>query len=226
MVKWLCVAEKPSIAKSVAGILSGGQFTTVRPLPPPLLFPPVLTSIYSHSARLDTRNGSRTTTSRTGWGTVLAIPTSPSLQSQVTSPAATSSTNFGSGIAATLETFSTLRFERLSPKCVFLPFLFLLCNSRFILQDDDHRGIESNLQTEARRATHLMIWTDCDREGEYIGSVVAQVCQKVNRGLIVKRARFSAIIAKCVFSYSLLLPPVLTRPSQPNQPSLPKPRRP
>lgn len=30
--KWLCVAEKPSVAKSIAQILSGGQFTTVRTL--------------------------------------------------------------------------------------------------------------------------------------------------------------------------------------------------
>ena len=32
--KILCVAEKPSIAKAVAGHLSGGQFTTVRTHPP------------------------------------------------------------------------------------------------------------------------------------------------------------------------------------------------
>lgn len=37
MVKWLCVAEKPSIAKSITQILSGGQFTTVSL---PLLAPP------------------------------------------------------------------------------------------------------------------------------------------------------------------------------------------
>lgn len=29
MVKWLCVAEKPSIAKAITQILSGGQFETV-----------------------------------------------------------------------------------------------------------------------------------------------------------------------------------------------------
>lgn len=28
--KWLCVAEKPSISKSITQILSGGQFQTVR----------------------------------------------------------------------------------------------------------------------------------------------------------------------------------------------------
>lgn len=30
MIKWLCVAEKPSIAKAITQILSGGQFQTVR----------------------------------------------------------------------------------------------------------------------------------------------------------------------------------------------------
>jgi DNA topoisomerase-3 len=51
---------------------------------------------------------------------------------------------------------------------------------------------------EARKATHLVIWTDCDREGEHIGSEVAEVCRKANPRIIVKRARFSAIIAKWV----------------------------
>ena len=55
---------------------------------------------------------------------------------------------------------------------------------------------------EARTATHLMIWTDCDREGEFIGSMVAEVCRKANARIIVKRARFSAIIPACVSSVS------------------------
>lgn len=40
-----------------------------------------------------------------------------------------------------------------------------------------------------------MIWTDCDREGEHIGSEVADVCRAANRRIIVERARFSALIA-------------------------------
>jgi DNA topoisomerase-3 len=57
------------------------------------------------------------------------------------------------------------------------------------------RQVERNLQNEARTADLLIIWTDCDREGEHIGWEVAQVCIKANRRLKVKRARFSAIIA-------------------------------
>lgn len=40
-----------------------------------------------------------------------------------------------------------------------------------------------------------MIWTDCDREGEHIGSEIMAVCRKANPRIRVKRARFSAIIA-------------------------------
>jgi DNA topoisomerase-3 len=54
--------------------------------------------------------------------------------------------------------------------------------------------IKQNLETEARRADMLMIWTDCDREGENIGAEVATVCRRAKPRIIVKRARFSAII--------------------------------
>lgn len=57
------------------------------------------------------------------------------------------------------------------------------------------QGIERNLLNEARRADELMIWTDCDREGEHIGSEVANVCRKAKPNIRVTRARFSAIIA-------------------------------
>ncbi|KAG2148661.1 DNA topoisomerase [Suillus bovinus] len=58
----------------------------------------------------------------------------------------------------------------------------------------DNKSIERNLLTEARRADTLMIWTDCDREGENIGSEIAKVCRKSRPQIVVKRARFSAII--------------------------------
>lgn len=60
------------------------------------------------------------------------------------------------------------------------------------------QGIERNLLNEARRADELMIWTDCDREGEHIGSEVANVCRKAKPNIRVTRARFSAIIAAYV----------------------------
>lgn len=58
--------------------------------------------------------------------------------------------------------------------------------------------IAQNLATEVRHSDMLIIWTDCDREGEHIGHEVARHCQAKKRGLIVKRARFSAVISECV----------------------------
>lgn len=67
-------------------------------------------------------------------------------------------------------------------------------------QENNAKGIERNLLQEARRAQMLMIWTDCDREGEHIGSEVASVCTRANPTIRIRRARFSAIIAKWVQS--------------------------
>ncbi|KAG9316734.1 prokaryotic type I DNA topoisomerase, partial [Chiua virens] len=58
----------------------------------------------------------------------------------------------------------------------------------------DKKTIERNLMSEARRAHTLMIWTDCDREGENIGWEVVTVCRKAKPNILVRRARFSAII--------------------------------
>ncbi|KAJ2635911.1 DNA topoisomerase 3-alpha [Coemansia sp. RSA 1286] len=54
--------------------------------------------------------------------------------------------------------------------------------------------VARNIQQEARSATHLYIWTDCDREGEAIGGEVAEVCRKTNPRLIVRRAHFSSVL--------------------------------
>lgn len=67
----------------------------------------------------------------------------------------------------------------------------------------DKKGIEQNLMTQARRSDMLMIWTDCDREGEHIGMEIARVCRRAKPNIQVKRARFSAIIAQCVRICSL-----------------------
>lgn len=60
----------------------------------------------------------------------------------------------------------------------------------------DKKSIEHNLMTQARRSEVLMIWTDCDREGEHIGMEIAKVCRKAKSNIHIKRARFSAIIAQ------------------------------
>lgn len=55
------------------------------------------------------------------------------------------------------------------------------------------RDVAENLCIEARKAQVLVIWTDCDREGEYIGSEIAQICQGANPKVDVYRARYSSL---------------------------------
>ncbi|KAJ3393884.1 DNA topoisomerase [Entophlyctis sp. JEL0112] len=57
----------------------------------------------------------------------------------------------------------------------------------------ENEPIKKNLQTLSRGASHLVIWTDCDLEGENIGSEIADVCRRSNSRLVVKRAKFSVI---------------------------------
>ncbi|KAJ7948091.1 DNA topoisomerase [Quillaja saponaria] len=59
---------------------------------------------------------------------------------------------------------------------------------------EDKKDIRRTLEEEARRCQWLVLWLDCDREGENIAFEVIEVCAAVNRHLILKRARFSALI--------------------------------
>ncbi|KAF9207227.1 DNA topoisomerase [Haplosporangium sp. Z 27] len=54
-------------------------------------------------------------------------------------------------------------------------------------------SVESNLVQESRIADQVVIWTDCDREGENIGAEIAGVCQRHNQRILVYRARFSSV---------------------------------
>ena len=53
--------------------------------------------------------------------------------------------------------------------------------------------IKNNLQTEVRHCSDLIIWTDCDREGENIGNEVIAVCREVNPRVRTHRAIFASI---------------------------------
>jgi DNA topoisomerase III len=55
------------------------------------------------------------------------------------------------------------------------------------------KPIARNIESQARSARALFIWTDCDREGEHIGSEVRTAAMKGNSRLEVKRAKFSNI---------------------------------
>lgn len=57
-------------------------------------------------------------------------------------------------------------------------------------------GIEKTLRSEAKKSQHLILWLDCDREGENIAFEVIQVCKEANSRLRIHRAKFSAFIPR------------------------------
>ena len=59
--------------------------------------------------------------------------------------------------------------------------------------NDSKKPIARNIEQQARWAKTLFIWTDCDREGEHIGTEIREIARKGNANLEVKRARFSNI---------------------------------
>lgn len=59
---------------------------------------------------------------------------------------------------------------------------------------EDKKDIKRTLEEEARRCQWLILWLDCDREGENIAFEVINVCTAANPNLTIKRARFSALI--------------------------------
>lgn len=63
----------------------------------------------------------------------------------------------------------------------------------------DSRLIKQTLEMEIRSCDTLIIWTDCDREGENIGFEIIDVCQKVKRNITVYRAKFSEITPQAIF---------------------------
>ena len=61
---------------------------------------------------------------------------------------------------------------------------------------EEFSNVAANLEFQARRCSELILWLDCDREGENIGFEVIEVCTRANRNIKVNRARFSSIIPR------------------------------
>lgn len=61
--------------------------------------------------------------------------------------------------------------------------------------------IQRTLIEEAKKCNVLLLWLDCDLEGENIAYEVTKVCTEANPRLDVYRARFSG--KKCTFSMYL-----------------------
>ncbi|XP_036143952.1 DNA topoisomerase 3-alpha isoform X2 [Monomorium pharaonis] len=58
---------------------------------------------------------------------------------------------------------------------------------------ENYEKIKRTLEREIRSCNALIVWTDCDREGENIGFEIIQVCQAVKPNIRVYRAKFSEI---------------------------------
>ena len=58
----------------------------------------------------------------------------------------------------------------------------------------ENQPIAATLEQEARLSDWLVLWLDCDREGENIAFEVMHVCSRIKPSLRVYRARFSALI--------------------------------
>ncbi|XP_059167505.1 DNA topoisomerase 3-alpha-like isoform X3 [Physella acuta] len=62
----------------------------------------------------------------------------------------------------------------------------------------DYNDIKRTLEQEIRGCQSLIIWTDCDREGENIGFEIIHVCQAVKPNIKVYRAKFSEITPQAI----------------------------
>ncbi|KAF8251810.1 DNA topoisomerase III [Wilcoxina mikolae CBS 423.85] len=167
--KILCIAEKPSIAKAVAGHLSGGQLSssntrnkyvknyefTYKFAPPWGQCNAVMSSVLGHTVDWDFTALHRKWNSCAP-GQLFDAPTEQIVKVR-TSDSPPLSINALTAIA------------------------------------QERKDIADNISAQARYARALFIWTDCDREGEYIGTEVRDIALRANPNLEVKRAKFSNI---------------------------------
>ncbi|RIA93631.1 DNA topoisomerase [Glomus cerebriforme] len=149
--KVLCVAEKPSVAKEIAKILSGNRFVMRNSR---------INYIknYEFKCHLNRKEVQVIITSVCGHINALDFPS------------------------------QYAKWESCSPTVLFdAPII-----KKTI--DENAESIRENIFNIAHSVSHLMIWTDCDREGEKIGSDIVDICRMANSNINVSRARFSAII--------------------------------
>ncbi|SBS91840.1 conserved Plasmodium protein, unknown function, partial [Plasmodium ovale curtisi] len=62
--------------------------------------------------------------------------------------------------------------------------------------DKDKKPIENNLKKYSKDCNVLILWLDCDREGEHICFEVINACSVTNKKLKIHRAQFSAVTEK------------------------------
>ncbi|GAM28041.1 hypothetical protein SAMD00019534_112170 [Acytostelium subglobosum LB1] len=67
-----------------------------------------------------------------------------------------------------------------------------------LVDGDNNPNIFKTLQREARQCDHLILWLDCDREGENIAFEVLECVKQVKSNIRVHRAHFSSIIPTAI----------------------------
>ncbi|TID01500.1 DNA topoisomerase 3 [Colletotrichum higginsianum] len=150
-MKVLCVAEKPSISKAVAGHLAGRN-------------PEV------HNTRLQyIKNYGFDFDFGAPWG-----PCSVTMTAVV---------GHLTGLDFTPE---NKNWSHPPPESLFTAPVVT-----FVPQDK--KTVAENIERQARYCQLLIIWTDCDREGEHIGKEIVNAARKGNSRIAVKRATFSNI---------------------------------
>ncbi|UKZ88380.1 uncharacterized protein TrAFT101_004138 [Trichoderma asperellum] len=147
----LCVAEKPSISKAVAGHLSGGSFST-------------------HNTRNKfIKNYSFDFDFGQPWGS--SSVTMTCVTGHLTNVEFTNEYN---------------NWSHPPPESLFTAPIVKNVH-------DDKKDIAKNIADQAKYARLLVIWTDCDREGEHIGQEIVDAAKVGNAAIQVKRARFSNV---------------------------------
>ena len=63
---------------------------------------------------------------------------------------------------------------------------------------ENAKKIKQTLEREVKKCAVLIIWTDCDREGENIGGEIRDICVAAKPNIVVKRARFSEITYQAI----------------------------
>ncbi|KHN99603.1 DNA topoisomerase III [Metarhizium album ARSEF 1941] len=150
-MKVLCVAEKPSISKAVAGHLSGGSMQTHN-----------TRSQYIKNYSFDFDFG------------------------QPLGPCSVTMTCVTGHLTDVEFTSEYRHWSYPPPETLFSAPIVTNIH-------DDKKSIAKNLADQAKCARFLIIWTDCDREGEHIGQEIVNAARIGNASIQVKRAKFSNV---------------------------------
>ncbi|CAG8472389.1 13147_t:CDS:10, partial [Ambispora leptoticha] len=157
-MKYLCVAEKPSVSKSLAQILAQGlAHTSPRT---------------EQSANKYIKNY------------IFSFQDSAGFLNEVTITAVL-------GHLTEIDFIEGYNWQECNPISLFdAPIQNTISKNM--------ADVAQNLKNRSSNVECVMIWTDCDREGENIGKEVVEVCRQRNSRIIVKRARFSAIESRAI----------------------------